>query len=83
MVNAPGVFHSLVGDILSRKSGTFALMWTVDKAGVIKAGLRSQPGFNCIPLAESMHGGGHAQACGFKLPGARLPELLSGVLNQI
>jgi hypothetical protein len=82
MVNAPGVFHSLVGDILSRKSGTFALMWTVDKAGVIKAGLRSQPGFNCIPLAESMHGGGHAQACGFKLPRERLPELLNGVLNQ-
>ena len=29
MVNAPGVFHSLVGDLLSRQSGTFALMWTV------------------------------------------------------
>ncbi|HEY5582291.1 MAG TPA: phosphoesterase, partial [Rhodoferax sp.] len=31
MVNASGVFHSLVGEILSRKSGTFALMWSVDK----------------------------------------------------
>lgn len=78
MVNAPGVFHSLVGDLLSRKSSTFALMWTVDKNGIVKAGLRSQRGFNCIPMAESMRGGGHAQACGFKLPGVRLPELLSG-----
>jgi hypothetical protein len=83
MVNAPSVFHSLVGDILSHKSGTFALMWTVDKNGVVKAGLRSQRGFNCIPMAESMRGGGHAQACGFKLPGVRLPELLSGVFKAV
>lgn len=82
MVNAPGVFHSLVGDILSKKSGTFALMWSVDKNGVVKSGLRSQPGFNCIPMAESMRGGGHAQACGFKMGRERLLELLSGVFNQ-
>lgn len=78
MVNAPGVFHSLVGDMLCKQSGTFALMWSVDKNGVVKAGLRSQAGFNCIPLAESMRGGGHAQACGFKMGADRLPELLSG-----
>lgn len=78
MVNAPGVFHSLVGDMLSRQSGTFALMWSIDKTGVVKAGLRSRSGFNCIPLAESMHGGGHAQACGFKMSTERLFELLSG-----
>ena len=82
VVNAPGVFHSLVGDILSKKSGTFAMMWSVDKNGVVKAGLRSQPGFNCIPMAESMRGGGHAQACGFKMGRERLPELLNGVFNQ-
>lgn len=78
MVNAPGPFHSLVGEILCQRSGTFALMWSVDKNAAIKGGLRSQPGFNCIPLAESMHGGGHAQACGFKMGPERLPELLSG-----
>ncbi len=81
MVNAPGVFHSLVGDMLSLKSGTFALMWSVDKNAVVKCGLRSRSGFNCIPLAESMHGGGHAQACGFKMPVQRLPELLAGTLT--
>lgn len=78
MVNAPGIFHSLIGHRLSEQSGTFALMWSIDKTGVVKIGLRSQPGFDCIPLAESMHGGGHAQACGFKMGPEHLPELLSG-----
>jgi oligoribonuclease NrnB/cAMP/cGMP phosphodiesterase (DHH superfamily) len=77
MVNAPGVFHSLVGDTLAKQSGTFALMWTAGKGGVVKVGLRSRSGFDCIPLAESMKGGGHAQACGFKMSVERLPELLS------
>ncbi|MBA4326802.1 MAG: phosphoesterase [Polaromonas sp.] len=81
MVNAPGAFHSLLGDLLSRRSGTFALMWTLGKDGGVKAGLRSQRGFNCIALAESMGGGGHAQACGFRMGSERLPELLSGVFD--
>ena len=58
-------------------------MWTVDKTGTIKAGLRSQRGYDCIPLAQSMGGGGHAQACGFKMAAERLPALLSGVLEAI
>ena len=81
MVNAPGVFHSLIGNILSVKSGNFALMWQVGKEGDVKVGLRSQRNFDCIPLAESMGGGGHAQACGFKMGVARLPELLGGVFQ--
>lgn len=81
MVNAPAVFHSLVGDLLSRQSGTFALMWNIDKTGVVKCGLRSQRSFNCIPLASSMHGGGHAQACGFKMDAERLPEMLRGTFS--
>lgn len=78
MVNAPGVFHSLIGHILSKQCGSFALMWSAHKSGGIKVGLRSQPGFDLIPLAESMGGGGHAQACGFRMGSERLPELLSG-----
>ncbi|MDH4427286.1 MAG: DHHA1 domain-containing protein [Acidovorax sp.] len=80
MVNAPGMFHSLVGDILSAKTGTFALMWSAGAKGV-KVGLRAQRNFDCIALAESMGGGGHAQACGFKMKVERLPELLSGTFN--
>ena len=81
MVNAPSVFHSLIGDILAKKNGTFALMWNAHKSGVIKVGLRSRSGFDCIPLASSMGGGGHAQACGFKMAVNRLPELLGGTFN--
>ncbi len=81
MVNAPSAFHSLVGDILCKQSGTFALLWNVDKSGAVKVGLRSQRGFDCIGLAESMHGGGHAQACGFKMGPERLPELLGGTFE--
>ncbi len=81
MVNAPGAFHSVVGDMLSKKSETFALMWCVSKDGGVKAGLRSQRSFDCIALARSMGGGGHAQACGFKMDTQRLAELLSGVFD--
>ncbi len=82
MVNAPGMFHSLVGDLLSAKSGTFALMWSAGQGGAVKCGLRSQRNFDCIALAESMGGGGHAQACGFRMGVERLPELLSGVFGS-
>ena len=81
MVNAPGAFHSQVGELLSKQCGSFALMWTVAGNGVVKVGLRSQRGYDCSPLAVSMGGGGHAQACGFRLPAARLPELLGGTLT--
>lgn len=83
MVNVPSVFHSLVGDILARKSGTFALLWGAHRTGVIKVGLRSRSGFDCIPLASSMGGGGHAQACGFRMEVNRLPELLSGSFSSV
>ena len=81
MVNAPGLFHSLVGDLLSARSGTFALMWTAGAGGLVKSGLRAQRNFDCLPLAESLGGGGHAQACGFRMGVERLPELLSGVFD--
>ena len=82
MVNAPGVFHSLIGNILSEKSGAFALMWQAGKDGVVKVGLRSQRGFDCIPLAESMSGGGHAQACGFKMGWSACPSCLVACLRR-
>ena len=80
MVNCPGMFHSQVGDLLARYSGTFAFMWHANPKGV-KVGLRSRSEFNCIPLAESFGGGGHAQACGFKMGNERLVELLGGTLK--
>lgn len=78
MVNAPSAFHSLVGNLLSQQCGRFAVVWTVNKKGAVKVALRSVRGYSVIPLAESMGGGGHAQACAFRMPIERLPALLSG-----
>lgn len=57
-------------------------MWAVGKDGQVKVGLRSQRGCDCSPLAVSMGGGGHAQACGFRMPVQRLPELLGGTFDS-
>jgi nanoRNase/pAp phosphatase (c-di-AMP/oligoRNAs hydrolase) len=54
----------------------------VGKDGQVKVGLRSQRGYDCSPLAVSMGGGGHAQACGFRMPAQRLPELLGGTFKS-
>lgn len=79
MVNCPGAFSSEVGNMLSTECGSFALLWSVSKDGTVKVGLRAVKGFNAIPLAEAMGGGGHPQACGFRMGPERLPELLTGV----
>ncbi len=79
MANCPGAFTSEVGNMLSAECGSFALLWSVNKDGTVKVGLRAVKGVNVIPLAESMGGGGHPQACGFRMGPERLPELLTGV----
>ncbi|GAB4087381.1 DHH family phosphoesterase [Hydrogenophaga soli] len=81
MVNANSDFHSLVGNILSEKCGSFAVVWTLNSKGLVKVGLRSVRGYSVIPLAQSMGGGGHPQASAFRMPPERLPELLSGVFK--
>ncbi|MDE2433035.1 MAG: phosphoesterase [Burkholderiales bacterium] len=81
MVNCPGAFTSEVGNILAEQCGSFALLWTVSKDNIVKVSLRAVRSFNAIPLAESMDGGGHPQACGFRMGVARLTELLSGTFN--
>jgi uncharacterized protein len=81
MANAPNVFHSQLGNMLSQKSGTFALLWSIHKSGAIKVGLRSQPGFDCIPMAQSMGGGGHPQASAFRMDAGLLPQLIAGQLS--
>jgi hypothetical protein len=79
MVNCPGAFTSEVGNMLSTECGSFAMLWSVSKDGTVKVGLRAVASYNAIPLAESMSGGGHPQACGFRMGPERLPELLTGV----
>lgn len=81
MVNCPGAFSSEVGNMLSAECGSFALLWSVSKDGTVKVGLRAVAGYDAIALAESMGGGGHPQACGFRMGPERLAELLSGTFQ--
>lgn len=80
-VNAPGEFTSDVGQLLAERSGTFGLVFKVDGPGLVKVGLRALRTFDASALAVAFGGGGHPQACGFRLPLARLPELLNGSLR--
>jgi len=66
MVNATGAFASDLGNMLSERSGTFALVW-YEKSGTIKCSLRSTPEFDCSVIAQAFGGGGHPQACAFNL----------------
>jgi hypothetical protein len=83
MCNAPGVFHSDLGNLLASQCGTFALLWYVKGSGSVKVGLRSMPAFDTLPLATAFGGGGHKNASGFKLEAGQLGQLLSGILDAL
>jgi uncharacterized protein len=80
-VNATSDFTSDVGNLLAQKSGTFGVVFKVDSPTVVKVGLRAERSFDASPIAVAFGGGGHPQACAFRLPLARLPELLGGSLR--
>jgi hypothetical protein len=42
------VFHSLIGNLLSRQQAAPSLMWHVGKSGGVKVDLRSQPGLTAL-----------------------------------
>jgi len=80
-VNAPGEFTSDVGQLLAERSGSFGVVFKVDAPGVVKVGLRAVRSFDASALAVAFGGGGHPQACGFRLTVAQLPALLGGTLQ--
>lgn len=81
-VEAPGLFASDVGAVLSDEKGSFAAVWQVAEAGtVLDIRLRSaSEEYNMAKLAEQYGGGGHARAAGFRLATDALPSFLSGSL---
>lgn len=80
MVNANAQFASDVGNRLALRSGTFGLVWRIDKPDTVKVGLRSIAPFDVEKIASAFGGGGHPQASAFRIPVARLVELLEGRL---
>ena len=61
---------SEVGNAIAKRSGTYSLTFFIKDTDAI-CSLRSIAPYDCTPLAKHYGGGGHAQACGFKLPVGR------------
>lgn len=76
-LNTTKLFASEIGNALAAKSGTFAVVWETDGETAF-CSMRSVAGFDSIPYAEAQGGGGHAQACGFSVPLARMIAALDG-----
>lgn len=73
-------FTSEVGNMLARKTGTFACMWYIEKPGTVKVGLRAVGDTDVSAIAVRFGGGGHKHAAAFRMSTDRLPELVAGKL---
>ncbi len=65
MLNAPGIFASEIGHILSKETN-FVMIWSQSK-DMIKCSLRSSPDFDCSVIAKKFGGGGHPCASAFTM----------------
>lgn len=66
--NAPPNLTSDLGHALSLQSGTYGLVWNLNKDRKVSCSLRSTGDFDVSILAKSFGGGGHKNAAGFELP---------------
>lgn len=65
--NCPPHLQSDVGHELANQSGTFGLLWFVDKDGQCKCSLRSNGDYDVSAIAKAFGGGGHRNAAGFEV----------------
>lgn len=84
MVNSSREFASDVGQFLSEKSGTFGVVWLVERDNSIKVSIRTVKQNECDirAIAEAFGGGGHPLASAFRLPMSRFAELMTGSLTS-
>ena len=72
-VNVPHMFASIVGNNLATRTNSFGICWVQDEEN-IRVSLRSVRDFDASMIAKKYGGGGHKNACGFRLPlGTVLP----------
>lgn len=64
--NCPPYMASDVGHELANLSGTFGLLWSVDKYGKVKCSMRSNGDYDVSAIAKVLGGGGHRNAAGFE-----------------
>lgn len=63
--NCPPHLHSDVGHELANQSGTFGLLWSIDKDNNCRCSLRSNGDYDVSAIAKAFGGGGHRNAAGF------------------
>ncbi len=63
--NCPPHLQSDVGHELANQSGTFGLLWFIDKDNRCKCSLRSNGDYDVSAIAKAFGGGGHRNAAGF------------------
>lgn len=63
--NCPPHLQSDVGHELANQSGTFGLLWYIDKDNQCKCSLRSNGDYDVSAIAKAFGGGGHRNAAGF------------------
>ena len=63
--NCPPHLTSDVGHELANQSGTFGLLWFIDKDNRCKCSLRSNGEYDVSAIAKAFGGGGHKNAAGF------------------
>lgn len=65
--NCPPHLQSDVGHELANQSGTFGLLWFIDKDNRCKCSLRSNGEYDVSAIAKAFGGGGHKNAAGFSV----------------
>ena len=65
--NCPPHLTSDVGHELANQSGTFGLLWFIDKENVCRCSLRSNGDYDVSAIAKAFGGGGHKNAAGFTI----------------
>lgn len=72
--NCPPHLASDVGHQLAKQSGTYGLLWYIDKEGKCKCSLRSNGDYDVSAIAKIFGGGGHKNAAGFEVSIEQLLE---------
>jgi oligoribonuclease NrnB/cAMP/cGMP phosphodiesterase (DHH superfamily) len=61
------LYQSELGHELATTSGTFGLVWFMDKDGAAICSLRSNGDYDVSAIAKALGGGGHRNAAGFRV----------------
>jgi oligoribonuclease NrnB/cAMP/cGMP phosphodiesterase (DHH superfamily) len=65
--NCPPHLSSDVGHQLANQSGTYGLLWFINKEGKCLCSLRSNSDYDVSAIAKTFGGGGHKNAAGFEV----------------